>query len=122
MDNLQLKQAPVMRRAMLIRKPAADVFEAFVNPKITTRFSLTKSSGRLEADKQVQWDWEMYDISTAVTVKAIELNKRIVIGGEDIMVSPQWNGYSSLNRMARHSSGLRSRLQWRWGPTCEAAN
>lgn len=87
MNNLRLKQAPVMRTAMLIRKPAADVFEAFANPKITTRFWFTKSSGRLEAGKQVQWDWEMYDISTAVTVKAIELNKRIVI---------EWPGYSGL--------------------------
>jgi uncharacterized protein YndB with AHSA1/START domain len=44
---------------MLIRKPVAEVFEAFVNPDITTKFWFTKSSGRLEAGKQVQWEWEM---------------------------------------------------------------
>jgi uncharacterized protein YndB with AHSA1/START domain len=38
---------------MLIRKPVADVFEAFVNPDITTKFWFTKSSGRLDAGKQV---------------------------------------------------------------------
>jgi hypothetical protein len=59
MENLQLKQVPIAKTAMLIRKPAAEVFEAFVNPDITTRFWFTKSSGRLEAGKQVQWDWEM---------------------------------------------------------------
>jgi uncharacterized protein YndB with AHSA1/START domain len=64
---------------MLIRKPVADVFEAFVNPDITTKFWFTKSSGRLEAGKQVQWDWEMYGISIPVTAKAIEPNKRVVI-------------------------------------------
>ena len=79
MDNLQLKQVPITKTGMLIRKPVADVFEAFVNPDITTKFWFTKSSGRLEAGKQVQWDWEMYGISIPVTAKAIEPNKRIVI-------------------------------------------
>jgi len=86
MDNLQLKQVPITKTGMLIRKPVADVFEAFVNPDITTRFWFTKSSGRLEASKQVQWDWEMYGISIPVTAKAIEPNKRIVI---------EWPGHNS---------------------------
>ena len=33
---------------MLIRRPPEDVFEAFADPAITTRFWFTKSSGRLE--------------------------------------------------------------------------
>jgi uncharacterized protein YndB with AHSA1/START domain len=85
MDNLQLTQVPISKTGMLIRKPVAEVFEAFVNPDITTQFWFTKSSGRLEAGKQVQWDWEIYGVSAPVTVKAIEPNKRIVI---------EWPGYS----------------------------
>jgi uncharacterized protein YndB with AHSA1/START domain len=85
MENLQLKQVPVMKTGMLIRKPAAEVFEAFVNPEITTQFWFTKGSGRLEAGKQVQWDWEMYGISIPVTAKAIEPGRRLVI---------EWPGYS----------------------------
>jgi uncharacterized protein YndB with AHSA1/START domain len=69
---------------MLIRKPVGEVFEAFINPDITTKFWFTKGSGRLEAGKQVQWDWEMYNISVPVTVKAVERDKRIVI---------EWPGY-----------------------------
>jgi hypothetical protein len=38
MDNLQLKQVPITKTGMLVRKPVADVFEAFVNPDITTKF------------------------------------------------------------------------------------
>src|SRR5215218_413168 len=79
MDNLQLKQVPVVKTGMLIRKPVADVFEAFVNPDITTQFWFTKGSGRLEAGQQVQWEWEMYGISIPVTVKAMEPHKRILI-------------------------------------------
>lgn len=79
MDNLQLKQVPITRTGMLIRKPVAEVFEAFMNPDITTKFWFTNGSGRLEVGKQVQWAWEMYGISIPVTAKAIEPNKRIVI-------------------------------------------
>jgi len=79
MDNLQLTQTPVAKTGMLIRKPVAEVFDAFINPDITTKFWFTKSSGRLEAGEQVQWEWEMYGISIPVTVKAVEPNKRIVI-------------------------------------------
>jgi uncharacterized protein YndB with AHSA1/START domain len=87
MDNLQLTQLPVAKTAMLIRKPVADVFEAFINPNVTTKFWFTKGSGRLEVGKQVQWDWEMYGISIPVTAKAIEPNQRIVI---------EWPGYGGL--------------------------
>lgn len=79
MDNLQLKHVPIAKTGMLIRKPVADVFEAFINPDITTKFWFTKSSGRLGVGKQIQWDWEMYGVSVPVTAKAIEPNKRIVI-------------------------------------------
>ncbi len=79
MDNLRLTRVPVAKTGMLIRKPIADVFEAFINPDITTKFWFSKSSGRLEAGKRVQWDWEMYGISIPVTVKAIEPNRRILI-------------------------------------------
>ena len=73
---------------MLIRRPVAEVFEAFVNPEITTKFWFTKSSGRLETGKQVIWEWEMYGASTKVTVKKLEKNKRIVI---------EWSGYNAPN-------------------------
>ena len=85
MANLQLTQVPVSKTGMLIRRPAAEVFEAFVDPDVTTQFWFTRGSGRLEAGQQVQWDWEMYSISVPVTVNAIEPNQRIVI---------EWPGYS----------------------------
>ena len=85
MENLQLTQVPVSKTGMLIRKPVAEVFEAFVDPAVTTKFWFTKSSGRLEVGRQIQWEWEMYDISIAVTPKAIEPDRRILL---------EWPGYS----------------------------
>ncbi len=87
MDNLQLTQVPAMKTGMLIRRPAAEVFEAFVNPDITTQFWFTRSSGRLTPGAQVEWAWEMYDVSAAVMVKAIQPNRRIEI---------EWPGYNGL--------------------------
>lgn len=56
MHSLQLKQVPVAQTGMLIRRPVANVFEAIINPDITSKFWFTKGSGRLELGKQVQWD------------------------------------------------------------------
>ncbi len=81
---MELQRAPAATTAMLIRRPVADVFRAFVDPAVTTKFWFTRSSGRLEQGKRVQWDWEMYGASTQVHVKAIEENRRILI---------EWTGY-----------------------------
>lgn len=76
---MKIEHAPSAKAEMLIRKPVADVFEAFVDPAITSRFWFTKSSGRLEPGKQIRWDWEMYGVAAQVNVKAIEKNQRILI-------------------------------------------
>lgn len=62
---------------MLIRKPIAEVFEAFINPEITKNFWFTKSSGKLEAGNAVTWTWEMYDVSSEVQVLEIVPNRII---------------------------------------------
>jgi uncharacterized protein YndB with AHSA1/START domain len=91
-DSLQLTSAPIARAEMLIRRPVAEVFAAFVDPDITARFWFTKGSRKLEAGTQVQWEWEMYDISIPVTVKALETNQRILIEwpGEDGATTVEW--------------------------------
>jgi uncharacterized protein YndB with AHSA1/START domain len=76
-------EAPVAKAQMLIRKPVAQVFEALVDPAFTSHFWFSKSSGKLETGKRIRWDWEMYGHHTDLDVKAIELNKRILI---------EWNG------------------------------
>ena len=86
MTQLILTKAPVAVAEMLIRRPVAEVFEAFVNPDITSRFWFTKGSGRLESGKQVQWDWDMYGVSQQVSVKAVEPHARILV---------EWPGYGS---------------------------
>ncbi len=69
----------IAKTEMLIRRPVAEVFQAFIDPAITTNFWFTKSSGKLEIGKQVRWEWEIYNSGTDVNVKIIEPNKRIVV-------------------------------------------
>lgn len=91
-NNYRLSEAPVAKAEMLIRKPVAQVFEAFVDPDITARFWFTKSSGRLEAGQHVRWEWEMYGASAEVSVKAIEPNKRITVewSGDETPTTVEW--------------------------------
>lgn len=88
---------PTAETGMLIRKPVAETFEAFVNPAITTKFWFTKSSGRLEKGKQVEWTWEMYNVTSFVLVKDLAPNKKIEI---------EWGGKGE----------DRTRVEWTFEP------
>ncbi len=86
-DNNHFAQA-----AMLIRKPISEVFQALINPEITSQFWFSKSSGKLEEGKSVDWVWEMYGNHT-VTVKVLSIlvNEAIVIQwGEDEKTIAEW--------------------------------
>ena len=71
--------APVARATMLIRRPTAEVFDAFADPAATSRFWFTRGSGRLQPGARVRWDWEMYGVGTDVVVRTIEPGRRILI-------------------------------------------
>lgn len=79
-----MEQETTAEVGMLIRRPPAEVFGAFVSPEITTKFWFTDSSGPLEKGKHVTWRWSMYDAKTEVDVKEMEKDRRILI---------EWDGY-----------------------------
>lgn len=89
---MSFKPVPSAKAEMLIRKPVAEVFEAFVDPAITSRFWFTGGSGRLEPGKQVTWDWDMYGLSVPILVKAVDPNRRILIEwpGNDTPTTVEW--------------------------------
>jgi uncharacterized protein YndB with AHSA1/START domain len=89
---VNITHVPVASTGMLIRKPVAEVFEAFVDPAITSRFWFSHGSARLQAGRQVRWDWQMYDFSVQVAVKAVEQDRRILIewGSPDATTTVEW--------------------------------
>lgn len=76
---MPLTTPPVARTSMRIRRPVAEVFEAFVDPAVTSKFWFTRGSARLTEGAQVTWHWDMYGVAADVRVTALELNRRIVI-------------------------------------------
>ncbi|MBY0148460.1 SRPBCC family protein [Neobacillus niacini] len=80
---ITLNEQPIVKAEMLIRRPVEEVYEAFINPEITTKFWFTKSSGRLEEGKTIRWDWEMYGVGDELVVKEIVQNKLLRIEWTD---------------------------------------
>jgi uncharacterized protein YndB with AHSA1/START domain len=56
----RLSIAPSADVGLLIRRAPHDVFEALADPSITTMFWYSKSTGRMAADAELTWEWEMY--------------------------------------------------------------
>jgi uncharacterized protein YndB with AHSA1/START domain len=76
---MRLENEPIARAEMLIRRPVAEVFEAFVDPAITSRFWFTRGNKKLKEGEVVTWYWDRYGVAAEVAVKSIERNRRILI-------------------------------------------
>ena len=85
MKGTEITKPPVAHTAMLIRRPVEQVFEAIIDPAITSHFWFSSGSDRLAVGKTVRLDWKWYDVSAEVTAKMIEPSKLIVM---------EWPGYS----------------------------
>lgn len=79
-----LTKAPAVGVGMLIRRTPGEVFEALADPAVTTRFWYTNSTGRMTEGAELTWAWEMYQVSSAVRVLAVEPGRRIRFS---------WDGY-----------------------------
>ena len=86
----------VAKAEMLIRRPVASVFEAFLDPAITSKFWFSRGSGRLEAGSTVRQDWQMYGFSVDTRVIALEPNRRILL---------EWS-----------ADGAATRIEWLFTP------
>ena len=84
-DTLTLTEIPSVKVGLLIRRPPAEVFQAIVDPGVTTRFWYTKSSGTMTPGARLTWEWEMYGVSSEVVVTDVEDGRRVVFS---------WSGYS----------------------------
>jgi uncharacterized protein YndB with AHSA1/START domain len=88
--RMEDSKEPVARAGMLIRRPAAEVFEAFADPAETARFWFSRGSGRLEPGARLRWEWEMYGAGSDVVVKAVEPGRRILIDWDEPATEVEW--------------------------------
>ena len=84
-DSHELTQTPSVRVGMLIRRTPDEVFRALVDPSITTRFWFTKSTGKVTEGAELTWTWEMYGVSSSISVQEVQANSRVRF---------TWSGYN----------------------------
>ena len=71
------KNAITATQQLVIRRPMPEVFRAFADPEITTRFWFNRASGPLAADAQVEWHFDVHGVSASVRVLEFEPDERI---------------------------------------------
>ena len=76
--EMQIREQPIAQASFLIRKPLAEVCEAFAIPDVTTKFWLERSTGRLEEGASLRWYFTP-DLSTEVRVLDVSETERILI-------------------------------------------
>lgn len=90
---MEFNNQPIVTAGLLIRKPAAEVFEAFVDPEIITKFWFSRSTGRLVAGQRVVWHWDIYNVAAQVQVMEIEQHRKILLdwwSGTETPTSVEW--------------------------------
>lgn len=75
--SLELTQAPTVNVGMLIRRPPEPAFAALRTMTSRPGSGFTKSSGKLAPGARVRWEWETYGVSSEVSVKEAEENRRL---------------------------------------------
>lgn len=103
MNNLKTESTPFVKAQMLIRKPIKEVFEAMINPAITSKFWFTKSSGRVESGKKLEWEWGQFGVSDTVDILEVRTNEYISlewkIGDLKTLVEMEFESYSSTSTL-----------------------
>ena len=67
----------IARAKMFIRRPAADVFNAFVQPELIKKFWLKDTTGPLKQGAQVEWEFMVPGATERVQVTALDAPRRI---------------------------------------------
>lgn len=89
---MSIHSSPFAEAAMLIRKPISEVFNAFIDPEVTTKIWFTRSSGKLEEGKIIEWHWAMFNHTVNVSVKAVHINESITVQwGDDPEALITWD-------------------------------
>jgi uncharacterized protein YndB with AHSA1/START domain len=83
-----------------IARSPADVYDAIVDPAKMSQYFISKSSGRMELEKRLEWEWSDVGAKLTVDVAQLEPNTKIGLGWSasglptkvTLMMSPDGNG------------------------------
>jgi uncharacterized protein YndB with AHSA1/START domain len=67
----------IAKAQMLIRRPAAEIFDAFILPAVLTQFWLKRASGPLFRGAQVEWEFLVAGATERVAVTAFDAPRHL---------------------------------------------
>jgi uncharacterized protein YndB with AHSA1/START domain len=67
-----LTQPLEIKTALQILKPPHEVYEAIVNPEKMSNYFISKSSGRMETDKELLWQFPEFEMQFPIRVGKLE--------------------------------------------------
>jgi uncharacterized protein YndB with AHSA1/START domain len=74
---------PIAKIELLIRRPAAEAYRAFVEPEMLTQFWLAKASRPLAPNAQVHWEFLVAGAAATLEVRSITPNQQISTAWDD---------------------------------------
>ena len=119
-----------IKAALQILKPVSEVFEAIVDPVKMSNYFISKSSGKMEADREVKWKFPEFDEEFPVRVGKIEKNKYVSFFWDmdsiellvEITLTPRDNNSTLVNITEKSRNNDESGIKWLKGNTEGWAN
>ena len=88
-----------IKAGLVMQKPAAEVFEAIVDPAKMSNYFISKSSGRMEEGKVLTWNFPEIDKDIPVKILKIEGDKYISFRWQgmenaETLIARIWNKFT----------------------------
>ena len=126
MENKTLE----IKAALQIRKPVNEVFEAIVDPIKMSNYFISKSSGRMEAGRQIKWQFPEFDMEFPIRIGKIVSNKYVSfywdMDGIELLVemtlTPKENNSTVVTITEKSRNNDEAGIKWLMGNTEGWAN
>ena len=110
------------KASLQIQKPVEEVFEAVVDPQKITSYFISESSGRMEAGKELQWEFGDFPGKFPVQVREVRTNQRVsFVWDEDTVVNISFEGQRDGSTVVHITEGEKDlteeNLNWLIGNT-----
>jgi uncharacterized protein YndB with AHSA1/START domain len=99
---------PSVKVSTLVRRPAAQVFDAFVDPETLTKFWLEATSGPLAAGARVDWQFMVPGVTEVTTVTRFDPPTALAFDWSDgVSVSLTFEAHTpGITRIALEATGF----------------
>jgi uncharacterized protein YndB with AHSA1/START domain len=74
---------PIAKIELLIRRPAADAYRAFVEPEMLTQFWLARASQALAPQSRARWEFLVAGAAATLEVRSMIKNRQIATAWDD---------------------------------------